>query len=425
MEWSVVDLASITATLIDMLQTAVTNSPLWTLQVHGQPIQKFNIDVSGAMPAVVRDQTDCMLSLYLLHVSRDPFWRNTPPDGIAGRTNATQPLSLNLSYLLTAYDNKNFWHEQQAMSIALSCFHQNPIYRSATEEFTITVEADTIEEMSRLWQAITVPIRLSAMFRVAVVFLRPSLPPPTASPPPNKLLSLSVGADLTSVTPQLYQVATRVTWLIPSGATQPEQVGDTLGQPVTVGGDTVRIGGLGLDGPTAAAVYISIPNTGPEWPITAWRGAPPLSPNEMTLAFPQAYAALPAAGTQLTGTPPPGRYVVTVGPAAPGQRSAPVPLAVAPRVDGVANPPQLKPNASNVYTVSGMGFTPGQVAVTLNGYALSAAAAAAPGAFAVTADGTTITFMVPTAPALPHGRYFLHIQVNSVQAPPNWWIDLP
>ena len=72
-----------------------------------------------------------------------------------------------------------------------------------------------------------------------------------------------------------------------------------------------------------------------------------------------------------------------------------------------------------------MGFTPGQLAVTLNGYALSAAATAAPGAFAVTADGTTITFMVPTAPALPNGRYFLHIQVNGVQAPPNWWIDLP
>src|SRR5208337_3888111 len=108
------------------LRNAINTSPLWSLQIHGQTIQKFNIDVSGAMPAVGRNNGDCLLSLYLLHVSRDPFWRNTPPQSALGRTNPAQPLSLNLSYLLTAYADANFWHEQQAMSIALNCFHQNP-----------------------------------------------------------------------------------------------------------------------------------------------------------------------------------------------------------------------------------------------------------------------------------------------------------
>lgn len=425
MEWSVIDLASITGTLIDMLRTAITNSPLWTVQVHGHTIQKFNIDVSGAMPAVVRDQTDCMLSLYLLHVSRDPYWRNTPPAGGAGRTNPAQPLSLNLSYLLTAYDNKNFWHEQQAMSIALNCFHENPIYRSATEEFTITVEADTIEEMSRLWQAITVPIRLSAVFRVAVVFLQPALPPPTASPPPTRA-SLSVGASLTDGTePELYQVATQVTYLIPPGSTDASRIETRFAQPVTVGGDIVRVGGSGLAGPNAAAVYLSVPKTGPEWPITAWRGVAPLSSGEMVLAFPPSYAPLPAAGTQLTGTPPPGQYLLTVGAATPGIRSAPVPLAVAPIVTGVTNPPKLVPNGAGVYTLTGKGFTPGLTAVSLNGFALMPAAAAAPGDFTVAPDGATITFMVPVAPPLPNGRYFVHVRVNGVDAPPSWWVDVP
>src|SRR5271165_3425054 len=426
MEWSVIDLASITGTLIDMLRNAVATSPLWTETIHGHPIQKFNIDVSGAMPAVVRDQADCMLSLYLLHVGRDPYWRNTPPAGALARTNPAQPLSLNLSYLLTAYDNKNFWHEQQAMSIALNCFHQNPIYQSATEEFTITVEADTIEEMSRLWQAIASPIRLSAMFRVAVVFLRPAVPPPQAAKPPQSA-TISVGTNISSGgAPQLYQVATTVTYLNAASATDPSQVVGQLSQPTTVGGDTVRVGGSALDAATAAAVYVAIPNTGPEWPITGWRvvSVPPSS-EEIVLNFPQTYAALPAAEAALAGTPPPGQYVLTVGDTAiPGTRSAPVLIAIAPRVDGVANPPQqLQPDGSGVYTVSGMGFTAGLTIVALNGFALTSGGAAAPGVFAIT-GGTTITFMAPTAPPLASGRYFVHIQVNGIAAAPSWWIAL-
>ncbi len=134
----------------------------------------FPFDVSGLMPAVSRTEGTNVMSLYLLHVGRDPYWRNTPVQGQGAQLNTSQPLSLNLSYLLTTYAEKNWQMEQYLMSVALSYFHANPIYKSATAEFTVTVDADSIEEMSRLWQAITVPIRLSAMFRVAVVFLKPA-----------------------------------------------------------------------------------------------------------------------------------------------------------------------------------------------------------------------------------------------------------
>jgi len=428
-QWSVIDLASITDTLIGLLRQAITNSPLWTLQVHGQTIKPFNIEVSGAMPAVDRNKADCVLSLYLLHVSRDPYWRNSPPQGALARTNPAQPLSLNLSYLLTAYADANFWHEQQAMSIALNCFHENPIYKGNSEEFTITVEADTIEEMSRLWQAITVPIRLSSLFRVAVVFLQPSATAPVAAPPPIQA-TISVGTDL-SAPPQIFQVATRVTYLIPAGSTDPAQIGTALSQPVIVGGDTVRLGGSGLDGGGAAAVYLSIPDSSPvpEWPITAWRVAPiapaPVSAEELVLLFPNAYAALPASGTALTGTPPPGRYALAVGGTTAADRSSVVPITVAPRIDGVTSPPQLTPNASGIYTINGMGFTAGQTVVALGATALTSGATAAPGQFTINATGSSITFQLPTAPALPTGKYFVRILVKGVEAPPSWWVAVP
>ena len=160
MAWSVDDLSTITQLLIDKLNTAILASPQYILQ-------HFPFKVSGLMPGV--DRTDAadlpnILSLYLLHVSRDPSWRNTPVSGSLAQLSIAQPLSLNLSYLLTSYSETNWAVEQLLMSIALEYFHANPIYRnppiSPTIEFTITVEADTIEEMSRLWQAIAAPIRL-------------------------------------------------------------------------------------------------------------------------------------------------------------------------------------------------------------------------------------------------------------------------
>ena len=99
--------------------------------------------------------------------------------------NNAQPLSLNLSYLLTAWCDKDFTSEQRAMSIALQAIHSQPIVTQniiaadlltrwlPNGEFVISIEADTIEEMSRLWQAFTVPMRLSALIRVGVVFVAP------------------------------------------------------------------------------------------------------------------------------------------------------------------------------------------------------------------------------------------------------------
>ena len=87
------------------------------------------------------------------------------------------------------------------MSVALAYFHANPVYISSTAEFTVTVEADSIEEMSRLWQAITVPIRLSTMFRVAVVVLTPELPMPAQMRTPVEVQLSTLRPDLNSPDP--------------------------------------------------------------------------------------------------------------------------------------------------------------------------------------------------------------------------------
>ena len=67
------------------------------------------------------------------------------------------------------------------MTRAMKCLHENALTRDVVlaadgrpkAEFTVTMETQSLDEMSRLWQAASVPMRLSAVYRVSVAFLEP------------------------------------------------------------------------------------------------------------------------------------------------------------------------------------------------------------------------------------------------------------
>jgi hypothetical protein len=448
MAWSVDDLSTITQLLIDKLNDAILASPQYILQ-------HFPYKVSGLMPGVDRLAGNSVLSLYLLHVSRDPYWRNTPVTGSLAQLSTSQPLSLNLSYLLTSYSETNWALEQLLMSIALEYFHANPIYRSPvispTIEFTITVEADTIEEMSRLWQAIAAPIRLSSLFRVAVVFLKPVKPPsPDARPPVEVTLSVAPDLDAPPLSPlpepQLFSLAVETQYRVPPGSIfdpdakpvfTPSSGSPTAinTPPVVVAGQTLRIRGSGLNQPDAASVYIT--SSGSEWPLdlglnhftrlfgTSASGTAG-DADELVLEIPSAYAALPAPGTALTGTPLPAAFTIAVGNAVTVYRSNTLPITFAPAVINIGpGESVLTPNAAGIYTLIAHGLIAGLIAVKLDETPLTIGAAAAPGVATIDAGGN-ITFML-TAPApLPSGAYTrVRIIVNGIEAPPSWWVLIP
>jgi hypothetical protein len=429
--WSIGDLSGITELLTTQLTNAVKASPLYVQQ-------PFQFEVSGLMPAVSRTDGVTVMSLYLLHVSRDPYWRNTPVQGLRAQLNQSQPLSLSLSYLLTSYSEKNWQMEQYLMSVALAYFHANPIYTTSSAEFTITVEADTIEEMSRLWQAITVPIRLSSMFRVAVVFLNPQTPLPAQIRPPVEA-NLSVGADLNLPEPtplpepQLFELAMQVAWVVTPGSTDPSQITVAPGQPVAVGGQSVRVRGSGLTNPDAAGVFLSLPGGGSEWPISGWRvmgrsaSGTAGDADELVLQLPSAYATLPASGTALSSTPMPANYVLKVGNPGSPFRSNPLPLAVAPVMTGIGpGSPVLSPDATNTYTAGVSGLVDGETQVLLNSTALGIGGAPAPGVAVVDAAAGTIAFQLPAPAVFPSGTYVrVRVAVNAVEAPPGWWVQIP
>ena len=431
MAWNVQDLAEITHLLISELSDAIKASPRYVLN-------PFQFEVSGLMPAVSRTEGNNVLSLYLLHVSRDPYWRNTPVQGQRAQLNSAQPLSLNLSYLLTSYAEKNWHMEQYLMSVALACFHAKPINIIDTPtlkaEFTVTVEADSIEEMSRLWQAITSPIRLSSMFRVAVIFLAPEAPLPTPMRTPVEV-SLSVSPDLNAAAPepeahpQLFELARQIAFDAPPGA---NDVTTLPGQAPVVAGESVLILGSGLDQANSAAVYLSPAGGGSEWPVTSWRvygtsaSGTAGDADTVVLRFPQSYGAVPASGTALSNTPPPGSYDVAVGSATTAYRSNKLALSIAAAETGIGpTEPILSPDASGIYTLNALGLNGGATAIWLGEVELNIAAAVAPGVATVDATTGVIQFQMPAAGFTSGGYAPVRVIANGIESPPSWWVAVP
>ena len=218
------DLSIVTDQLLAQLRLAFAGSRLWSeepdplhpptgtsLPGPGIPVgdttpgTRFDAVFTGMPPDAARGLAGaCKVSLYLFHVSPDKFYRNTfpadPRDPSRGAARARrapqQPLALTLYYLLSAH-SESYVEEQQAMSIALKAFHDQAIVIATVpdghraQEFTVVLEAQTIDEIGRLWQAAATSLRLSSVYRASVIFLEPE--PPTV-PVPGVVTDYTVSA---------------------------------------------------------------------------------------------------------------------------------------------------------------------------------------------------------------------------------------
>ena len=294
------------------------------------------------------------------------------------------------------------------MTIALQVFHSQPIYRLplTTDEFTITVEADTIEEMSRLWQAFAVPMRLSCVIKVGVVFITPALVAGPPKPPPVTA-NIAVGPVPGAADPPVLYAAMNLGFAPYPPPLDPSTQIVTGGELVAVGGSNVVLRGAGLDGLNATQVFLSTADGLTEWRVTAapsWR-PDPVAPADLQLILPTLYSN-PATGTPPppNRTPSPGHYRLSVGKNTPlpKVRSNNIPLVIAARIDSFAGP------VAGVYTLTGAGFAPLSTTISLGSIDLTPLATVAPG---------SITFPLPAIPP-PAGTYPVGVVVNGIPCLP-------
>jgi hypothetical protein len=408
----ILDLSVVTDALITQITDSYDKWPQWTTK--GGPVTYFTTSVSGSMPETVRDDGGCQLSLYLLHVKENGHLRNTPVTGQPGVV-PFKPLALDLYYLLTAYSGKHYYEEQRAMSIAIRSLYEQPIVQvtvpiggaSVQEEFVLQMEIESADELGRVWQAFNTPFRLSAVYRVAVVFVSPEALAPTTATPQVTRVVVSANPDpaqgagiavlgTTSTVGGLAGDAELSPAIVPlSPATAPP--GATF--PFLLLGE-------GLADPAAQQVFL-LPATGPERDVTGWKVLDPAAATD---------ARLPLVVSDGPGAPEPGIYRLRVGSGS--FRSNATVVSIAARVDPAPSPPPASP-----FTITGAGFVGAAVELLLGTVPLMRfAGAPRPGDFQVV-DPATIVFEPPAG--LPAGAYEVRVRVNGVEAPPTWHVKVP
>jgi len=431
------DLSVVTDRLIAILTDCINASSLWaTLDpTSSSPKPTFSIAVSGAMPETTRKDSGCTLSICLLHVSADKFNRNfvaiptsTPPQ--RPLPFPSQPLSLDLFYLLTVFDADNSYaHEQQAMSIALKCFHEKPIVKvnvaippaptTVVEEFTLTMEVQTPDDVARLWQSITAPYRLSAFYKVSVIFMTPPAPQGPAKQAVRFSLAVDPATMPFSASGQVIGTSSTQTFTSPqSTVAQPEIVNSDYSPAVVTPGQSFYLYGAGLNGATSSQAYLLLPpDYKVEQEVSSWKALQPglQTDSRVVLQLPATIGALPALA------PTPGIYQLRVG-SGTLIRTNSTPFSIAARVDvstAAPNPPLLP--GGPTYTVTGEGFATGQTQVLLETVPLEESSAPTPGKFTVKSP-QSIDFEIP--PGLASGLYAVRVRVNQVETPPGWWVKV-
>jgi hypothetical protein len=423
------DLSAVTDTLLDLVRSSWAAAPIWAELDAAEaaagsplsPVPAFTPNFTGFAPDLLAKEAGPQLSMYLYHVEADNareqlFWQPQMVSPLAGAGQPVRllPTALDLFYLLSAYSLGDYHQEQMLMSVAIRLFHANPVISGSTGsmpwELTLTMENRSYDEMSRLWQATTSALRLSVVYRAAVVFLDadagPSANRNTSSinvivenaagqlPPHPPATGPAVSPPAPPPPPQEFGTFRRVSYVNPSR----ESVTYSQAPASAAPGERVWLMGANLEG---ATIHLES-ETGVVTDITGWIEPSDSTPTRMVLDVPSPTSSPPGLA------PPAGRYSVTVG-------GTSVPLSIAPWIDPAPGPVL----AGSSFTITGQGFSPGDIDVSVGTTVVPS------GVVTVNPAGTTLSFPFSAPPGVAAGTILpVRVRVAGVEADPALWLKV-
>lgn len=162
---------------------SATSATLRTLLVQhfmdsGDPTLA-TVDVSLQSPRALRDDDEVSVgvSLWMYRVTRNEFQLNHPPPPAGELAFAHQPLPVDLHYLVTPLSDDP-GDEQDLLGRILQTFHDHTVVRGTDlqdelagsgHELRITLDALSLEDLTRVWNALGEPYSLSVPYVVSVV----------------------------------------------------------------------------------------------------------------------------------------------------------------------------------------------------------------------------------------------------------------
>lgn len=175
-------------TLAKFLETKFQADPLLSGFFGGGMVVTLNT------PQEMNEKPAEGLSVWLYRVIRDEQRLNDPPVRLSPTELQPPPLPLRLHYLVTPVTSERFGDpetEQIILGKVLQVFYSHPILRgidlqaefSGTEvELRMRLEPMSLEEITRVWDALEGSYQLSVSYEVSVVNITPELEPERVAP---------------------------------------------------------------------------------------------------------------------------------------------------------------------------------------------------------------------------------------------------
>jgi Pvc16 N-terminal domain len=135
--------------------------------------------ISLESPADLENNNSVRLSMYLYRILENPYMKNRfPVDGTGGKLRKA-PLTLDLYYLLTPLVGTP--REQMiVLGKTMQVLYDRPILEGADlggslgttgEAIRLVLNPVSLEELTRVWQALEIPYRLSVCYLARVIIL--------------------------------------------------------------------------------------------------------------------------------------------------------------------------------------------------------------------------------------------------------------
>jgi hypothetical protein len=150
-------------------------------ELNADPQIKALIDsedrISLESPAELENNNSVRLSIYLYRIVENPYMKNRFPLEGTGGKQRKPPLTLDLYYLLTPLVGTP--REQQiVLGKSMQILYDRAILQSqdmtgalgaSGEEIRLVLNSVSLEELTRVWQALEIPYRLSVCYLARVV----------------------------------------------------------------------------------------------------------------------------------------------------------------------------------------------------------------------------------------------------------------
>lgn len=166
-------IADVGESMVDVLWQEIQGDP----QVNGLIDNQGRISLQS--PYELREDESVRISIYLYRVGENPHTKNQfPVEGLGGRSRKP-PLTLDLFYMVTPLLGSPF-EQQTVLGKVLRVFYDRAILEGADLSGALGVSGEpvhlmlnpvTLEETTRVWQALDLAYRLSVCYiaRVAMV----------------------------------------------------------------------------------------------------------------------------------------------------------------------------------------------------------------------------------------------------------------